>query len=170
MGLSRSPLRQRSVSSFFRPLERLPPPGASTPRQPASSERWPSTSLAGPIRRPGACCPSAGPCQGSHSFRPRGFPPPRRFPPRLACGLVASRSRPWGSSRLARASFQPALDESSACLVLVAFHVMIDPSELSPRQQPVRVTTACCLPAVTARSLHPRTLRCEPRPSTCLPR
>jgi hypothetical protein len=32
------------------------------------------------------------------------------------------------------------------------FRAMIDPSELSPRQQPVRVTTACCLLAVTARS------------------
>jgi len=33
------------------------------------------------------------------SVRPRGFSPPRRLPPRSACGLVASRCRPWGSPR-----------------------------------------------------------------------
>jgi len=32
-------------------------------------------------------------------FRPRGFAPPRRFPPLGGCGLVASRCRSWGSSR-----------------------------------------------------------------------
>jgi len=32
-------------------------------------------------------------------FRPRGFAPPRRLSPRTTRGLVASRCRPWGSSR-----------------------------------------------------------------------
>ena len=33
------------------------------------------------------------------TFRPRGFSPPRRVPPRGGCGFVAPRSRLWGSSR-----------------------------------------------------------------------
>jgi len=65
----------------------------------------PSASLAGSIRGSSDVLPSAGPCQGSCSFRPRGFSPPRRLSPRLVCGLVASRYRSWGSSRLARVSF-----------------------------------------------------------------
>jgi len=46
-----------------------------------------------------------GPISGFRSlhldllFRPRGFAPPRRLPPPPACGLVASRSRSWGSPR-----------------------------------------------------------------------
>jgi hypothetical protein len=54
---------------------------------------------------------------------------------------------------LARASFLVP-DERIRLVTnhLVAFRATNDPSELSPRQQPVRVTTACCLPAVTARS------------------
>jgi len=35
------------------------------------------------------------------TFRPRGLSPPRRVPPRGGCGLVASRSRSWGSPRFA---------------------------------------------------------------------
>ncbi len=38
------------------------------------------------------------------TFRPRGFSPPRRFPPRGGCGLVASRSRPGGSTRFRRSN------------------------------------------------------------------
>lgn len=41
--------------------------------------------------------PSATCCQAGHSFRPRGFSPPRRFAPPEARGLVASRCQPWGS-------------------------------------------------------------------------
>ena len=42
--------------------------------------------------------PLGMPRPAAHAFRPRGFAPPRRLPPPSACGLVASRSRPWGSS------------------------------------------------------------------------
>lgn len=42
--------------------------------------------------------PSAGRCQATRSFRPRGLSPPRRLSPPTARGLVASHSRPWGSS------------------------------------------------------------------------
>lgn len=41
-------------------------------------------------------------------FRPRGFAPPRRLPPRRSRGLVASRCQPWGSSRFLRRSPQTA--------------------------------------------------------------
>lgn len=41
------------------------------------------------------------------TFRPRGFSPPRRFPPRGGCGLVASRSRPGGSTRFSRSNEPP---------------------------------------------------------------
>jgi hypothetical protein len=34
-------------------------------------------------------------------FRPRGFSPPRRFPPRGGCGSVAPRCRSWSSPRFA---------------------------------------------------------------------
>jgi hypothetical protein len=42
------------------------------------------------------------------TFRPRGFAPPRRFSPREGRGLVASRCRSWGSSRLSRRTAQQA--------------------------------------------------------------
>jgi len=45
-----------------------------------------------PVLRPRVSTPEV-------PFRPRGFAPPRRFTPHPARGLVASRCRPWGSSR-----------------------------------------------------------------------
>jgi hypothetical protein len=63
---------------------------------------FPSTDV--PPERPLPHTPF-GPCFGSEGttleilFRPRGFTPPRRFPPLGGRGLVASRCQSWGSSR-----------------------------------------------------------------------
>jgi hypothetical protein len=85
--------------------------------------------------------------RGSHPrcmFRPRGFSPPRRFPPPEACGLVASRYRSWGSSRFRGSS--PRFIEIRRPLAepLVPFPatLVFVPFEECPRLQPYRVTTA----------------------------
>ena len=61
-------------------------------------------------------------------FRPRGFSPPRRFPPPETRGLVASHCRPWGSSGFRAA---PAVQ---ACVG--ASPPMPHPPEPSPPVQP----------------------------------
>jgi len=106
------PLHRCAVSDVLGPRGLCSSLGASTPGHPSSCQRWPSASLAGSIRGPSDVLPSAAPCQGYRSFRPRGFSPPRRLSPRLGRGLVASRYRSWGSACLARASFPTSLRTS----------------------------------------------------------
>jgi hypothetical protein len=66
-------------------------------------------------------------CQAVHTFRPRGFSPPRRFAPPEARGLVASRCRPWGSPGFRRRAW-PAR---------VASPPVPCPPELSPLAKPL---------------------------------
>jgi hypothetical protein len=49
--------------------------------------------------RPSRAAPSGRSCHGPSAFRPRGFPPPRRLAPPIPRACLATRSRPWGSSR-----------------------------------------------------------------------
>lgn len=83
--------------------------------------------------------PSAGRCQTTHAFRPRGFSPPRRFAPPAARGLVASHCRPWGSSgfRALPSADGPAASPPMPC-----------PSELVHLQSRIPVTKDRCPPAV----------------------
>jgi hypothetical protein len=66
------------------------------------SKDRPSVVLPPPKSTPGSPTrrlPSERAGQGPSMFRPRGFPPPRRLAPSTACACIATRSRPWGSSR-----------------------------------------------------------------------
>lgn len=49
-------------------------------------------------------------------FRPRGLAPPRRLAPLRGCGLVASRSRTWGSLRFADSTAAPLESDAAAVL------------------------------------------------------
>jgi hypothetical protein len=74
--------------------------------------------------------PSGRACHSSSMFRPRGFPPPRRFAPPMPGACIATRSRPWGSSRFQTACPQvasPTARPSPGCLPC--------PSKPSPRSQ-----------------------------------
>jgi hypothetical protein len=67
------------------------------------SKDHPSVVLTTPESTPGddprGSSPSGRSCHGPSMFRPRGFPPPRRFAPPMPRACVATRSRPWGSPR-----------------------------------------------------------------------
>jgi hypothetical protein len=82
-----------ALVGFVSPLRRSP----STRPLPASNDRNRS-------------CLRADAAKRQLLFRPRGLAPPRRFPPRGGCGLVASRSRPWGSSRFPASRLDPSED------------------------------------------------------------
>ena len=91
---------------------------------PPSSWRHRSPLPEAPLRDP----PSGRACHSSSVFRPRGFPPPRRFAPPMPCACIATRSRPWGSSRFQTACPQvasPTARPSPGCLPC--------PSKPSPR-------------------------------------
>lgn len=88
-------------------------------------------------------------------FRPRGFPPPRRFPPRAGRESVAPHNRPE-VHRVSSAS-APWWSMSTTLVCLRGFPAArIHPSKNSPRQQPYRVTTASCPLDVAARSARPQ--------------
>jgi hypothetical protein len=83
--------------------------------------------------------PSARRCQASHTFRPRGFSPPRRLSPHIGSRVCCTP--------------QPVLG-------FVAFRAgallaTVNPSKGSPRRQPCHVTVAVCLPAVTGEMSKP---------------
>jgi hypothetical protein len=105
------------VVSRRRPRDRaVPKPRPLSPRFPAIgsasraarlvAERLPRRAFSPPSTSPSVSTPAARPkplrsarrCHPSRSFRPRAFSAPRRLAPPGARGLVASRSRPWGSS------------------------------------------------------------------------
>jgi hypothetical protein len=88
------------------------------------------------------------------SFRPRGFSPPRRFPPHLGCEFVAPRCRLWGSARFLLPASRNARrlpGGPSHSPRRVSY-----PSKSSPHQQPYRITAAVALvsflPALLART------------------
>jgi len=99
------PLHRCSVSDFLGLRRLWSSLDASTPGCSSSRKRCPRPRLLTRSEDRATCSLRQHPARGNCSFRPRGFSPPRRFSPRLGCGLVASRYRSWGSSRLARASF-----------------------------------------------------------------
>jgi hypothetical protein len=78
---------------------------ATSPRRAAS----PGIVQRSPLRRtvstgvhsgpPLARRPSGRACHLPSAFRPRGFAPPRRFPPPVPRARLAARCRPWGSPR-----------------------------------------------------------------------
>jgi len=98
-------------------------PFLSTPRSQGFDRRWDTTPIV--------------------SFRPRGFAPPRRFSPGRAPELVASRYR-TGFAPFPRWPTRFPGPSST-------FPMRTHPSKNSPRQQPFRITAACCLLAVHAR-------------------
>ena len=69
-------------------------------------------------------------------FRPRGLAPPRRLSPQQACGFVAPRYRPWGSSRFRARGSRTRLRRDESLEATAAFprrgHY---PSKGSPRRQ-----------------------------------
>jgi hypothetical protein len=79
------PCRSRDESRPVPPLVALP----AFPLR-----RAPAASTPGPHFAEAMCVPSGRGFQPRLSFRPRGFSPPRRFPPQQACGFVAPRFRP----------------------------------------------------------------------------
>jgi hypothetical protein len=85
------------------------------------------------------------------SFRPRGFAPPRRFPPHRLCGFVAPRCRSWGSSRFAVPPGR--LSAAGSCGPFPATRFL--PSKSSPRQQPFLHRCIRCLPVVCVRPAVP---------------
>jgi len=69
-------------------------------------------------------------------FRPRGFSPPRRLPPPVVRGLVASRCRSWGSSRFRRRPLGSPRPESPS-------PTGSSPSPQRPFRTPRRMILAC---------------------------
>lgn len=96
-------------------------------------------------------------------FRPRGFTPPRRFPPPEVRGLVASRYRSWGSSCFRRRSprfieIRRSLAEPTvtfpATLVSYPSKNILDCSRTaSPRPLPPGCSPAACAASVTYEAL-----------------
>jgi hypothetical protein len=91
----------RGIRRCWPPRPRLSPQPETRTPHPSTD---PSAEAMGDCRRASTPADVAA-CFGSRetisgvTFRPRGFAPPRRFPPLGGCGLVASRCRSWGSLR-----------------------------------------------------------------------
>lgn len=96
--------RRGSPPSFLEsPLHRL----QTTPRRTLPCVVG-AAHLGSPLpRRERARGASAGPCHGARTFRPRGFPPPRRLSPSEGRERVAARFRSWGSRRFLRRGTRP---------------------------------------------------------------
>jgi len=115
-----------------------------------------------------------GSCFGSEGttleipFRPRGFAPPRRFPPLGGRGLVASRCQSWGSSRFVLSGSQsaPGRIQLPSGVPTPSPRRFSHPSKDSPRRQPHHVTVAVAplpFPLIPLRTSN--RLRCQSRPS-----
>jgi len=156
-----------AVRSRNHGLRRSPDPGADLPStDPVTRKRAPS------VHRPSVHSHTRRRVLRSRGtileilFRPRGFTPPRRFPPLGGRGLVASRCRSWGSSRFWSRIPDPRPgkpDRGGRTESLLATH--FHTPRRHPRLQPYHVTVAVAplpLAASTARLLARR--RCRRRP------
>jgi len=85
-------------------------------------------------------------------FRPRGFSPPRRFPPRRGCGSVAPRCRLWSSTRFpSRLPGHPRV----SCKSFAFPAPRVIPFEEFPSSAAVPHHCGRCPPAIAARNPRP---------------
>jgi len=146
-----------------------PPP---TPKR-ASASRVFAAERPLPRTLPHASVAGSHPC---NSFRPRGFAPPRRFPPLGGRGLVASRCRSWGSPRFrepdSRSSTwqarswredrhhpRDALHTPRRYSRLQPYHVTVAVAPVPLADDPARLAVPAPLPAPSRRAPHDRRRR-----------
>lgn len=107
--------------------------------------------------------PSASSDQLEVPFRPRGLAPPRRLSPHGDRGLVASRSRPWGSPRFrVPSSLRGYRLDVGDCSPRRESH----PSKDSPRRQPFHVTVVVASLPLSRLSARPLLEARRHRPKT----
>jgi hypothetical protein len=89
------------------------------------------------------------------AFRPRGFAPPRRFPPHLVCGLVASRCRSWGSPRF------PPRRPNDQPKPITGTNAAFPATRIRPCEGFARRRSYCVTAAALRRRAGPRPHRCQ---------